>query len=199
MIASRQSLQQLHNSLRSGDPTAPAEVFKLLHRPLTALVFRRLRTAGLDREAASDLATDAIVEYATAPARFNPLRSSLFTYLGMIAHRDGLNLLRGRAAAGNNFRKLVELAAAEGNNTDNQNPTHLDAARIMQRHGHEIATSPEEKEVLILYLEGEKDTQTYAAAIGAAHFDVEEQKTLVKQYKDRIEKRLVRLGRELSK
>jgi DNA-directed RNA polymerase specialized sigma24 family protein len=174
-------------------------VFKLLHRSLGALVYRQLRSLGLDREAAGDLATDAIVEYVTRPERFNPLRSSLFTYLGMIARRDGLNLLRGRAAAAKNFDKLVELAVAEGNNTGEQNHAPLEAARIMQRHGQDLVTSREEQEVLNLYLAGEKETATYAAALGAAHLGVEEQKVLVKQYRDRLEKRLTRLGRELAK
>lgn len=153
---------------------------------------------GLDREAAGDLATDAIVEYLKAPDRFNPLRSSLFTYLALIAHRDGLNLLRGRAAAEKNFNKLVELAAAQGKNTDEQNHAPMDATRIMQRHGHQLATSREEQEVLDLYLAGEKDTHAYAAVLGATHLSFPEQKAVVKQYKDRIEKRLARLGRELG-
>lgn len=184
--------------MRSSDPTAPAELFQIIHRPLAAIVFRRLRSKGLDREVAGDLATDAIVEYATAPDRFNPLRSSLLTYLAMIAHRDGLNLLRGRAVASRNFRKLVELSASEGNNSDEQNHAAMDAARIMQKHGRQLATSAEEEKILDLYLAGERDTATYAVALGAEHLGLEEQKALVKQYKDRIEKRLTRLGRELD-
>lgn len=199
MTNNRQALQQLHNRLRNGDPSAPAEVFEHIHRPLSAFVHRQLRSLGLDREAAGDLATDAIVEYVTAPERFNPLRSSLFTYLGMIARRDGLNLLRGRAVATKNFTKLVELAAAEGNNTDEQDHTAMEAAGIMQRHEHELATCPEERTVLKLYLAGEKDTEAYAAALGAGQLTAPEQRALVKQYKDRLEKRLSRLGRDLSK
>lgn len=198
MTNSRQALQQLHNRLRNGDPAAPAEVFRQVHRPLSAFVYRTLRGLGIDREAADDLATDAIVEYVTAPQRFNPLRSSLFTYLAMIARRDGLNLLRGRAASKKNFDKLVEFAAAEGKNKDEQDHTMMEAARIMQRHEHELATSPEEVIVLDLYLAGEKDTEAYVAALGIGNLSAVEQRAYVKQCKDRLEKRLTRLGRELT-
>ena len=198
MTNNREALQQLHNRLKRGDLTAPAELFEHIHRPLRALVFRQLRNLGLDFESAGDLATDAIVEHVKAPERFNPLRSSLFTYLGMIARRDGLNLLRGRAAAAKNFEKLVELAAADGNNTNEQDHAVMEAARIMQRHEHELATTPEERKVLVLYLAGEKDTAEYASALGAADLGPIEQKALVKQHKDRLEKRLTRLGRKLG-
>lgn len=199
MKTSRDALQQLHNRLRGGEPTAPAELFELIHRPLRVWLFRRFRAFGIDFDAAGDLATDAIVEYVAAPERFNPLRSSLFTYLAMVARGDALNLIRGRAAAAKNFNKLVELAIAEGNNTDEQDHTAMEAARIMQRYEHELATSPEERRVLTLYLDGEKDTGAYASALGATSLSEPEQRALVKQCKDRIEKRLSRLGREFRK
>lgn len=81
----------------AGDVTATSDLFKTVHGALAASLRKRLRAA-ISWEDAGDRATDAIVEYAKAPWKFDPARAGLFGYLLMLARGDALNLLRDRGA-----------------------------------------------------------------------------------------------------
>jgi DNA-directed RNA polymerase specialized sigma24 family protein len=172
-------------------------LFIATQKPIAAVLLRRFCNAGLTWEEAGDLATDAIVSYLSEPQRFDPNRASLFTYLVTIANGDALNLCRDRRREQKNHTRLVELSAAEGNVLDGGADDRLDAERLIRAHIDKVAETDVDRQVLELMLQGERDTTTYAAVLGVAHLPIAEQRGAIKKCRDKIEKRLKRLGAEL--
>lgn len=194
--ARREELRRLHDRVLAGDQVASAEVFKALQKPIAATIRSRRSIAW---DVAIDLATDAIVSYLKAPARFEPNRASLFTYLVMIADRDALNHIRDSATEQKNVGRVVELERSAGN-IYSESPEHrLDAETIMARHRDELVTDPEDERVLLLMLEGEQETAEYARALGIDDRPELEQRRLVKQRRDKLEKRLLRLREKIDR
>jgi RNA polymerase sigma-70 factor (ECF subfamily) len=189
----RDVLHQIHLRVVAGDVTASSDLFVAVQRPLAATVRNRLG-GQIPLEDAGDMATDAILEYLRQPDRFDPNRSGLFGYLLMIARGDALNHLRDMGKAAANFARLVELWLPDGNTTDEDSELRrLDAERILRDHRAALVRDAGDDEVLRLYLEGERATTEYAAALGVQHLPEAEQQDLVKTRKDRIEQRLKRL------
>jgi RNA polymerase sigma factor (sigma-70 family) len=175
---------------------AGAEIFKALHKPIAATLRKRRSIAW---DVAVDLATDAIVSYLKTPARFDPNRASLFTYLVMIADRDALNYIRDSATEHKNIRRVVELERSAGNTHSESPQDRLDAETVMERHRDELVSDPEDERVLRLMLEGEQETAEYARALGIDDRSKAEQRRLVKQRRDRLEKRLLRLREKVER
>ena len=186
------TLRRLHTRIVGGDVTATADLFKAAYGPLAATLRKRLGAA-ISWEDAGDKATDAIVEYANSPEKFDPSKSGLFGYLLLIARGDALNLARDEGNERKNRARLVELAEADGNTQEEAFDVRLDAGRILRDHHAELVRDDGDDVVLRLYLEGEKETMVYAKALGFAELPPSERQRLVKVRKDRIEQRLKRL------
>ena len=197
MSKDREQLRLLHERLVRGDPAAPSEMFVVLQKPIARVVCGRYRDAGLSWIDTADIATDAIVAYLSAPHRFKPERASLFTYLVVIANGDALNLIRDRGKGRKNYAHFVELSAADGNITDDEEHRRLDAEKLLRAHIDEITETDMDRRVLNLMLQGEQETAAYAVVLGIEGLPASEQRSLVKQHRDKIEKRLKRLGERL--
>lgn len=193
----RDELLAVHRRLLAGDVTASSDLFREVHAALTAAVFKRT-APGLSWEAATDRATDAIVEYAKSPGRFDPSRSGLFGYLLLIARRDALNVVRSEQTGRKRDGWLVELSVSDGNTVEEAPDLRLDAARILTDHQAELVRDDGDEAILRLYLQGEKDTEAYANALGLTGVPPADQRKIVKTRKDRLEQRLRRL-REVLK
>lgn len=192
-----EELDQIQLRLLGGDPTASSDLFRIVHRVLAATIFRQHRAMGIVWEDAIDLATDAIVEHVMNPARFDPNRSRLATYLTVIARGDALNLAASRANAKKNHSRFVELTVVDRNEYAESNLAKFDAERIMKDYRNEIIREDGDEVVLRLFLSGEDATEEYARALGLTKLPDNEQRQRVKQRRDRIEKRLQRLGLKL--
>lgn len=188
-------LLDAHRCLVGGDPTAPARIFVLVHAPLVGIL--RKTYGRLPDDAASDLATDAIVEYLGAPGRFDPARASLKTYLSVIAKRDAINWLKKRSNHERLHKKFVELDGDGGNIHGAVDSSRLEAETVLRKFGPEIVDDEKDVAVLKLMLLGEDRTDEYAAAIGVLGLPPAERRSIVKKYRDKIEKRLERLGERL--
>lgn len=197
MSKDRERFRLLHERLVGGDPAAPSELFVVLQKPVARVVYGRYRDAGLSWIDAADVATDAIVAHLSAPHQFKPERASLFTYLVVVANGDALNLIRNRGKERKNHAHLVELSAADGNVTDDEKHCRLDAEKLLRAHIDEITETDMDRRILDLMLQGEQKTAAYAVALGVEGLPASEQRTLVKQHRDKIEKRLKRLGERL--
>ena len=195
MTERRAALEALHGRVLADDPTASAELFEAVHRPLWRVLVRTF--GGLLEEDAVDLATDAIVEYLGKPNRFQPEKASLFTYLAVIAKGDALNRLRSIAISKGHHQRFVELQDPDGNIQDDATDTRMAAQSILEKYGSQIVENETDIAVLKLMLMGESETDTYAAALGIQNLPQEERKALVKKYRDKIEKRLKRVGEYL--
>lgn len=124
---------QLHRRLLEGDPLAPAELAEAL---LDVLV-RRLRIKVQfvpDNSLFDDAAADAILAYVQQPAKFNPTKSSLLTYLTMSAHGDLLNML-AREQRQRKKRQEVPLEYVEYDVTDRNNWVESVEDTIIDQYG----------------------------------------------------------------
>ncbi len=185
-------LDDLHQRIIAGSRSASRDLFIAALGPLTAFLAKS--HPALRNDEAHDLATDAVVLYLKNPNRCDLGRASLWTYLCMVAGADAVDQFRTEARR----RQLLEKAADDvadwarrANDVLDVNIS-IDARRIMELHGHKLASSDSERRLLALILDGEKSTKLFAEALGlepgAAETD-----DLVKQAKDRIKLRLKRL------
>lgn len=197
MTDRRQVLLELHRRVLANDPVASADLFQSIHGPLIGVLMRSPDLVNLATEEAADLATDAILEYLRDPTKYDPDRAGLYSYLAMIAKSDAINFLQSRKRHKKGFRKIVELSAAERNLVEESADSELDATRILSKYGSELVDDEMDAAVLRLMLAGEKDTEAYAAALRIEGEDFETKKALVKQRRDKLEKRLRRLGEVL--
>lgn len=192
----RARLDRLHERVLAGDHAASAEVFTLLQRPIAATARKRTGPS-LTWEEATDVATDAIVAYLRSPRQFDASRSGLLGYLSMIAYRDALNAIRDRQALEKKHRRVVEVSALAGN-ASSEFSDAFDAERILRDYGHKIIVDDGDADVLRLFLDGERETATYAAKLGIGHLPEGDQRRIVKLRRDRIDQRLKRLKEDLK-
>jgi hypothetical protein len=86
----RELQDRLHAAVVAGDPTASAQVFKVMLEPLVDWLGFRWRNPR-DAERVRDFAVDSIISYLECPSRYDPEKASLLTYLRMDAHGDLIN------------------------------------------------------------------------------------------------------------
>jgi len=187
------ALLDLHHRVMTGDPSASAELFSAIHRPIVGVLLRLHGRKGVSADDAGDLATDAVMDYLQNPEKFEPSRSSLFTYLCISAKGDALNLLRSRRREREKLLRFVELVEG-GRNIVDMDTCMLDADAIISRYAAELFDDEQDVQILKLMLAGERNTEAYAAALGLGRATAGEKNAAVKQRRDRLEKRLRRLG-----
>lgn len=191
---------QLHARLLQRDPVAPSEFVEAF---LDELV-RRLRAKvdpHYEKTLFLDAATDALLDYVQHPSKFDPHKSALLTYLTMAAYRDFLNIL---AKQKRRRRHEVPLQAVEetlnrGNNmveAENGALNHMKLKNNTEilRMVAEIFPDTRDRELLKLMMNGERKTVVFSDVLGIQSLPLDEQRKIVKQHKDRITKRLQRLG-----
>lgn len=209
VVTVRAELQQqaldIHQRLVQGDPTASVDATELLLDPLVD----RLRTKwpGPEyAEACHDAAVEVVVAYLTAPARYDPTRSSLLTWLVMQAHGDLINSYRSPQRA---FERdwLVESALLRDDDPDvDASPALGDRAPwVDSLPSLEVSTIfaavreafPDERDRRLIWLvciENVHSTEEAAAVLGLTELPPDECSAAVKRHKDRVMRRLRRLG-----
>jgi RNA polymerase sigma factor (sigma-70 family) len=190
-------LNELHRRLLAGSRTASLDLFREATEPVARYVLTKVR--GVSAEEARDQAIDAIIGHIQKPAAFDPEKSSLWTYLCMIAERNAVDFVRQRALREGlleKHRHEIELWQVDTNTGTEEVEWKRDAKRIMREHGAKLVQTDGERRVLDLMLEGERAVTVYAEALGldpSADVAIE-----VKRIKDRITLRMRTLGHELE-
>lgn len=191
----------LHARLVAGDPTATLDsIERWLPELIRLLALRFPRAAGEDEHIIATAGIDALLDYTRNPQRYNPQQSSLGHYLFIIAKRDLLNALRpvDRRRESEVPIDAVELFLPDENRyVEDQAISKVDATAVWEGVMAEI-TDPVDRQILRLLLEGEWSTTAYAKILGIEHLSEREQRAVVKRHKDRISKRLERLGEQLN-
>ena len=198
-MSSARSLKQLgeqyHAQLvTSDDPIVTSQITETFLPRLIRLL-RSLQYTVNDEHLIASAAEDALLAYFDTPGRFDPRKGNLFAWLAKCARNNLLDELKKQ----NNYllrEKSVELEAAE---TVYLAEAEAEAAlverssdtRTMQKL-KEILDDPSDLKVVLLMMEGIRETELFAAALGLSHFSVEGQRTLVKQHKDRLKKTIQR-------
>ena len=196
--------EELHRRLVEGDPVAPSELVESYMERLVRRVCAKAQVTDDDARV-QDAVTDALLAYAREPTKYSPAKSSLSTYLTMSAYGDYLNMLaRDRRRSNREVPlEVVELRPLDRNSwieavedtvverEGNLTPRHR--ALLWQRVSEQFP-DPTDRRLLSLMLDGERRTAAYSAVLGIQNADHDEQRRVVKRHKDRLTKRLVRLG-----
>lgn len=154
-----------------------------------------------------DAATDAVLNYADNPSSYDPERLGLFGYLKMSSNGDLLNALqkeqRRKTSEREAGRKAVELEPGGGKDVQRDEDIERvekggeedeKRSRELMAKVHEALPDPKDRRMLELMMEGERETGVFAEVLGVRDRDEAEQRKMVKRHKDRIKKRVQRLG-----
>lgn len=133
--------------------------------------------------------TDAIVAYSNAPHRYDPSRTSLESYVEMMASRrliDEWRSVKRRGARENIYAR--ETAARTLADVDSDKSLIVAALRECV-----LKNSPDAERIAVeLWLDGERGTASLARALGLSDASVATQRIEAKRFKDRALKRLAR-------
>ena len=196
----------LWERLLTGDPTASSDIAAAYLDPLADWLIRHHPQC--DPHDCETAAEDAILALIHHPASYRPERLTLEAYLRMAASRDLQNLWHReqRHAQRRANLDVVELSQERGKylRDDDANPAAIveraeDRAQeraTAQRWPDAVLNSltPLEVDVFELMRAGERKTEVYARLLGLSDRPPDEQRREVKRAKDRIKKRLARVG-----
>jgi RNA polymerase sigma-70 factor (ECF subfamily) len=194
----------IHQRLLERDPLAPSDLADAILDQVLVRV-RKIFPELAHETILDDSVADAVLGYAERPHKFDPSRLSLLSYLTMSARGDVLNALDARKRRRRrevSLEVVEESPAARKRLSDHANTvaaadeTVVEQAEIVRISAHikEAIRSPMDGRVIHLLIDGERRTEVFADVLGVRDLDPAAQRRTVKQYKDRIKKRLERLG-----
>lgn len=206
MAVDHNRVHAAHERLLTGDPTATAELFELLLRPLVDRLNSRWPTRTHTDET-HDAAINVLVDYIAAPQRFDPARSTLLHWLGVQAHADLINDYRSTKKAFERDLILVDDVAKARSGRKRPGVTRKRPASYddypserdspFLRRVAAAFPDPADRGLIRLMSDGERSTVAAAEVLGVGDLPPKEQAFVVKRHKDRIMKKLRRMGDEL--
>ncbi|MGH9766425.1 MAG: hypothetical protein ACREAB_03245 [Blastocatellia bacterium] len=195
----RQLGEELHALLMAGTSATVTGEIAERFLPLVAGSLKRTFHNLSDQHLVDTAVEDALIDYFDNPARFDPRRAGLFTYLRLRARSRLLNLMAGQK---NLFEKekVVEVEAAETVYQMTEYETadveqalaQREMDETMWRKLCEIFTDQLDLELVKLMMDGVRETERYAALLGTLDLTADEQASLVKRHKDRLKKTIQR-------
>jgi DNA-directed RNA polymerase specialized sigma24 family protein len=204
---SRQWQEQRYQRILRKDPTAFAELCEQALPHLTS--FLRAQFPHFDAHMHESMAIDCLLDFHTRPRQFDPGRLSLFAYLRMASRRDMLNAIDKKRRREQRLHSLDDPTAhlqlsdqerlQEQSELDEwlQQHTDLSIQEILESLDNELTSTDEQ--VLMLVLEGVRDSARFAQVLGITHKDDREQRKDVKRAKDRLAKKLRRFGQRIDR
>ncbi len=180
----------LHDRLLAGDPTAFAQIAERYLSPLVARLRRKFPAS--DPDLIDHAVMDALLNYRDRPTQFDPTRRTLGGYLLMSARGDLLNSLHETRT---NFVEL-DAATAEyqveiADETEMEPEVWARLSPVWERL-HAILDNPIDEQIVLLMMDGVRETSEYAQVLGIATRPPGEQELEVKRHKDRIKARIRR-------
>ena len=154
-------------------------------------------------------AIDCLLGYQQRPKQYDARKIALFAYLRMAARYDLLSAIGKESRHAQRVVSLdepdIDSLPALPSDPDTQweldewlgDQTNLSLSEILARVDVEL--DEREKKALWLMLEGVRDSQQYAQVLGVEHLNPADQRLEVKRVKDRIMKKLGRLGEAIKK
>ncbi len=179
---------------------APSDLAMAFLDPLIAWLNRH--NPKIDSHLTAEAAEDAIISLIKNPASFRPTKSDLAPYLRMAAQADLRNILEREGK----YRKgRISLAAVELSENLRKNLEEDDDPSLPLQTREQVQAvldlippvvleglTDAEVKVLKLMLEKERRTKVYAEAYEITHMPVPKQRKVIKQVKDKLNKRLER-------
>ena len=184
---------RLHADVCAGDPTAWSRTFTTLLDPLIdALGFKWPDLRGTER--LYDFAVDSIVNYVQEPARYDPSKSSLLTYLRIDAHGDLINehARLGRARAAED-RATVEMTDEQRKGSTDEYPSEREPPSMTLAQIRDAFPDERDRRAVLLLIAHERSTEAFAEVWDVSDLPPDEQFAVVKRNKDRVKARIRRL------
>lgn len=187
--------RDLHRRLLANDKTASADLAVAYHEAII-LFLRQKNDARLSEDLFEDAAADTWESMCKSPASYDG-SGSLWSFLCRSAQCD----LRNRLAAETRRRKRISCDESVEQLPDDGidlRDIAEEAVRVRETILPLVVEglTDGERDCLELYLDGEKKTSRFAAALGITGQSKEEQKLVVKRTKDKLKKRLERVRRD---
>lgn len=189
----------LHQLLLDGDLTASSQIAEIF-MPLVIEQLRRGYPQLHDPDLIDSAVIDTLINYFARPEQYDPTKLPLVGFLRMAANGDLLNLLRRsrKEIKGLNSGKIVELdASTMEHEVEIPDEVDLEADTLNQYSPvwewlPRLLPDPIDQEIVLLMLEGIRETDAYAEVLGISDHRPEEQATVVKRKKDQLKKKLQR-------
>ncbi len=191
---------EAHQRLLDGDPVASADLCELLLGPLVGALRRRWPDASY-AESVYDSAVDALIGHFHAPGRYDQARATL---LGWLVWQANADLINDYHAAQRRFDRDVvtqaklrndnnEARLAAGGVASDRYPV-LEDTGVWRRIRVAFPDRQERELIWRCCVEGERSTKVAAQVLGLSSLPLAEQHRQVKNVKDRIMKKLQRMG-----
>ena len=191
---------EAHQRLLDGDPVASAHLCELLLGPLVGALRRRWPDASY-AETVYDTAVDALIKHFHAPGRYDQARATL---LGWLVWQANADLINDYHAAQRRFDRDVVTQAQLRNDNDevrlgagdvaSDRYPALEDAGVWRRIRVAFPDRQERELIWRCWVEGERSTKVAAEVLGLTGLPLAEQHRQVKNVKDRIMKKLQRMG-----
>ncbi|MCL4299560.1 MAG: hypothetical protein KJ077_27740 [Anaerolineae bacterium] len=189
----------LHQLLLDGDVTASAQIAEIF-MPLVIEHLRRRYPQLHDPDLIDSAVIDTLINYFARPEQYDPTKLTLVGFLRMAANGDLLNLLKRsrKEIKGLHSGKIVELdASTTEHEVEIPDGVDLEATTLNQYSPvwewlPRLLPDLIDQEIVLLMLEGIRETDAYAEVLGISDHLPEEQAAVVKRKKDQLKKKLQR-------
>ncbi len=193
---------QQHQRILNGDVTAFAE---LCEQALPHLInFLQSAFPQADAHMQESVVIDCLLDYQARADQYDPTQLGLFSYLRMAVRGDILNAIDSQKRR---QRRLVDIddpqiepqiAATDTGPLDDWLQKHTSVRRQDVLRALYSELDEADRPLLLLMLEGVRDTQEFALAMGIGDQDIIIQRQAVKRAKDRIKKQMQRFSNQLK-
>ncbi len=193
-----------YQSLLGNSPTAFAEICERILPHLVA--FLRNQFPQQASHHLEMVAIDVLLRFRAEPKKYDPQKLNLAAYLRMAARGDMLNLLDKNRRRERRLAALEDLSIEPMENSiddhfalDEWLAQYTDLSHKEVLAALEAELAPQDIDVLMLMLEGVRETDRYAQVMGIANQDKNTRRREVKRTKDRLIKQLRRFGQRIGK
>jgi hypothetical protein len=208
------ALFSFHQRLAGGDRTLGEAMARAAYRPLIFQLQREFRNT--DEHAICEQAGRAILAYLKAPERCNATSGAdVFKFLCVIGRRRLSNYHRNERTRARREGEYAQSTRTRIDGSVREVETSMNAGEVVELSTADVIVEQEEdaslmaqwrraamdtlandvdRQILTLRLDGVRSTRAYAEVLGIADLDITEQRRIVKQHKDRIDK-IVRRAR----
>ncbi|HEV2747183.1 MAG TPA: sigma factor [Allosphingosinicella sp.] len=162
-----EDLPTLHGRLIAGDLRAASKIVERVIATLVRVVDGEV--AGLhDRQDVEEVCYDACLQYLTQPARYDPSRAQLITYLAAIAKGKAQTLRRSQTRRSRREAEFADrniAAAVDAESEEDRLNFTIDSEQLDSRFRRQLIKDDGDAEVLQLMSKGEKSLSSFARAL----------------------------------
>lgn len=183
------------------DPVAFAALAEWLYDDLVRETGRRAG-GGADPVLVEEAVGQALLSYNDAPERYDPERAPLRGYLVMAAYGDYRNAVAKEARRTSGRVSLSDETDTEQDLADDRQNIEAVLDRIEAEALWEAVAAafpdPTDRQIVTLLINRVRSYEPYSKVLGLTNLPDDEQRKQVKRAKDRIAKRLRRIGQKLD-